>query len=187
MTSFYDTREWKIGDAAQTEWARIVADKGGVVLPTYGMDDVTDETKAPVVFTKDGVLVAPDLAVVRSGKMKWNDVKAKSQPSWYRKLRRWEHGCDYSIACEYNEVQVASGCPVYIIVHELKSPADPDADSELVLSSKWMFVLLDNIFADKNRRRDWPGGKSNPSRRGRKKQGGLIWGRNEMTEFNTKV
>ena len=180
--TFYETREWKIGDSAQQRWARIVANGGSVVLPTYGMDEVDAATKAPVLFTCDGLLVAPDLLVMSHGQSKWNEVKAKSQPTWRRFSPgpRWEHGCDYSLRLEYERVRDKSGSEVFIVVNEIVSPVDPNADSELMQSDEWLVISLSKAIETGDRRSDWPGGKKNPQRRGRKGMGGWFWARSAM-------
>lgn len=178
---FRQTREWIMGDTVQKDYARKIAAAGGyVVLPTYGMDDVSSATKAPVLFVADGLLIAPDILLCSTKKNMWQDVKAKSVPSWYRKKQRWEHGFDYSCAEEYMAVQVASGIGVGIVIHEASSPLDPDCESPLSGPPQFRFITLDDAMLMGDHRLDWPGGKSNPRRRGRRGKGGLLWDRGSM-------
>jgi len=178
---FCDSREWKIGDSAQKLWARIVAGKGAVVLPTYDMVETDTASKAPMLFTNDGLLVAPDLLVMSRGKPpKWNEVKAKAKPGWYRIKHRWEHGFDYSLVREYQQVQNLSGAPVYIVVNELASPLDNNNESPLTGPEMWFAISLSNAMTKGERRPTWPGGRRRPNDRGRRGEGGWLWARNDM-------
>lgn len=178
---FRQTREWIMGDSAQKEYARKIAKAGGyVVLPTYGMDDVSAATKAPVLFVANGLLIAPDILLCSPKKNMWQDVKAKSVPTWYRKKRRWEHGFDYSCAEEYLAVQNASGIRVGIVVHESRSPQDSTKESQLTGPAGFLFITLNDALLIGDHRKDWPGGAANPKRRGRRGMGGLLWDRSQM-------
>lgn len=178
---FRQTREWIMGDTVQKDYARKIAQAGGyVVLPTYGMDDVSSATKAPVLFVESGLLIAPDILLCSPKKNMWQDVKAKSVPTWYRKKRRWEHGIDYSCAEEYLAVQKASGIKVGIVVHESRSPIDTQRESPLTGPPAYLFISLDDALLMGDRRTDWPGGKGDPKRRGRRGMGGLLWDRGVM-------
>lgn len=180
---FYETPEWLLGDGAQKRWARAVAKNGRVVLPTYGMDDVDSSTKAPVLFFNDELLIAPDILLLGGGKPPaWNDVKAKSIPTWRicKPGPRWEHGIDYACLTEYERVQSESGHRVYIVIHETRSPSNPLAKSELIESDTWLYMSIDDIRRSGDRRPDWPGGKLDKRRRGRKRLGGWLWDRRDM-------
>lgn len=180
---FYARPEWIMGDGIQRRWAVEVASKGMVVLPTYTMSDQQAENKAPVLFTADGLLTAPDMLVTGAGKAtKWNEVKAKSKPSWRRCYPgpRWEHGCDWCLAMEYQRVESASGIPVFIVIHEEHSPEDCYRESPLTGEEAWLWIALGAALQIGEHRTDWPGGKYNPRRRGKRGMGGLLWDRQRM-------
>lgn len=183
-----NSQSWNQGDNSQKLYAHRKASGGAVVLPTYGMFGDGDQNKAPVLYASSGRLIVPDTAIVRSGVLQWHEVKSKSQPSWRRNGGRWEHGCDYFHAVEYRKVQSESGAKVFVVVHEIKSPSDPDNDSLLVDSDNWLLISLDAAFSSGSHRKDWPGGK-NSSRRGSRGMGGLLWPRNSMSQvvFSQRV
>ena len=184
MKRFQESDEWQRGDTAQRQWAEVLRDRGNSVLPTYAFNDVTPETKAPVMLVPDGLRITPD---VLSFRMRygaaWHEVKAKSVPSWFRRYTRWEHGCDYSALIEYQRVQEETSIPVYIVVHETASPVDPDADSPLLPTGKWLCMPISQAISLGEHRADWPGGAAQPGRRGRNGEGGLLWPRNAMKEI----
>lgn len=183
---FEETREWIMGDSAQKAWARRVAASGKVVLPTYGMDNVDPATKAPVLFTRNGLRVAPDMLVMWAtddgAESRWHEVKAKAQPTW-RKFRpgpRWEHGIDFALLEEYTQVQGETGSGVWLVVFEEHSPGDPHKSSQLCGPPAWLAITLDDAKQKGELRPDWPGGKLRPRDRGRHGQGGWLWARNDM-------
>lgn len=181
---FYESREWIMGDSAQKQWARRVASTGKVVLPTYGMDDVDSSTKAPVLFCDEGLIVAPDMLVMsRNGDSRWHEVKAKAVPTWrrFRPGPRWEHGIDFSLLGEYQDVERQTGSAVWFVVREESSPGDPARESKLDGPPLWLAITLQDAVRHGERRPEWPGGKSNPSRRGRHGEGGWLWPRAAMS------
>jgi hypothetical protein len=184
VSDFSSTPEWKMGDGVQREWALKVAGSGRVVLPTYTMNDDQAENKAPLLLTSSGTLTAPDLLVTAINEnTRWHEVKAKSKPSWRRCKPgpRWEHGCDWCLAMEYKEVQTQAVFAVYIIVHEARSPSNVSQDSPLTGPETWLAITLDDALKKGEKRKDWPGGKFNPKRRGKKGMGGLLWNRADMS------
>lgn len=179
-----DSREWLQGNSAQQAWADVLRHRGNAVVPTYAFEDVAPETKAPVMLVPNGVRVLPDLLNFRyQDRATWHEVKSKSVPTWYRIHARWEHGCDYSLSQEYSMVQDETGLDVWIVVFETASPLDDEHDSLLELSGRWFGIALNKALAYGEHRVDWPGGKSQPFRRGRKGMGGLLWPRRRMLEM----
>ena len=178
------SREWLFGDEAQQRWARILAERGNAVLPTYGMIGNGERTKAPLLFVEGGVLVCPDaLCLSPKAGNQWHEVKAKSQPSFSRNRRRWEHGADWMLAKEYEEVERQSGTPVWLIVYEERSPVDPGRESAVAVSGKWLGIRLTDAMRLGERRPLWPGGKGDPRNRGRDGMGGLLWPRSPMIDL----
>lgn len=172
--------EYLLGHSAEVRWCRRLAAIGGVVVPVYGATDVDESTKAPVLFTPGKRLVSPDLLYVSKEHRSWQEVKAKSQPSWFRKLRRWEHGIDTDLVNQYRDVEQLSGIDLLIVVHEVRAPRDPERESPLVDSDRFLWIRLSEILKHGEHRPDWPGGRSNPSRRGRRRKGGHLWARSQM-------
>jgi hypothetical protein len=180
---FCETREWKMGDGAQKRWAEAQARRGRIVLPVYGFEDNVPETKAPMLIANDGLLVAPDLLLMGGSKgVQWNEVKAKAAPTWRRLAPgpRWEHGCDYSLLIGYEEVQERSAAQVFIVLNETMTPMDLQRESQLVTADIWLYIPLDDAKDFGQHRPDWPGGKQQPKRRGRRGMGGWLWPRDAM-------
>ena len=180
--------EWKQGDTAQQRWAEKMRARGLCVLPTYAFEDVTKETKAPVMLIPDRVLVTPDMLTLGRKAVEpvvWHEVKSKSAPTWHRNKERWEHGFDYDLVSEYDTVQTESMCPVWIIVQELSTPSDPSTESALVAAEVWLYARLATCIEYGEHREDWPGGRFKPWSRGRKGRGGLLWPRSIMKQLPT--
>ena len=181
--AFEQTQEFIMGDVAQKRWAEFVASRGGIVLPTYGMKDVSALTKAPVLLHADGILVVPDLLVLSTIRPHlWHEVKAKTIPSWRRLSPgpRWEHGIDYALLREYEDVQAMSGMSVLVVVHEKNSPLHDEIESAATGPEKWLYITLADCFACGDRRTNWPRKMGEGSRR---RQGGWLWPREQMKEI----
>jgi hypothetical protein len=186
QTPFKQSPEWLMGAKQQERWARFVAARGGVVLPTYGMQEVDSSTKAPVLFHRDGLLVVPDLLVLSRVKPScWHEVKAKSTASWRRMPPgpRWEHGIDFSLLKEYSKVENLSGLMAIIVVHELSSPANLSRESQLTGQEAWLWMTLAECVKNGQRRPKWPGN----GKHSRKGLGGWLWARSEMHEIKVAV
>lgn len=179
------SKEWKQGDTSQQRWAEILTAKGNRVLPAYAFEDVVKETKVPMMMKPGGLIVTPDILCLSRKGITWHEVKSKSIPSWRRcpPGPRWEHGIDFDLIEEYQEVEEITGSEVYIIVHELKSPADPLNESDLILSGKWLVVKLKNVVHYGDRRLDWPKRYGNSSDLGRNGKGGWLWDRSIMRDY----
>src|SRR3990167_4799343 len=168
MTLDKRSPEWALGDTAQRRWADNLATRGNAVLPAYQFEECVAETKAPVMVIPSlggaRFVITPDVLSLRPGAMPvWHDVKAKSVPTWYRKLARWEHGFDFSLLEEYQEAERVSGCRAWIIVNETASPLDCCSDSPCAPSYAWLGISLCDVERLGTRRRDWPGGRDDPS------------------------
>jgi len=186
MSEFHETREWKIGDSAQKKWARMMAKRGHVVLPTYGMVEQDAKCKAPLIFVDTTALVAPDMLLM-ARMVQWHEVKAKAVATWrrYPPGPRWEHGIDFSLLEEYQTVAKKSESPVILVIHEEKSPLDDNEESPIDGPPKWLFISLADVFTYGDHRKDWPGGKFKADR-GRRGKGGWLWPRNKMSQFNIR-
>lgn len=184
------TREWIFGDSIQRQWAALMARRGSLVLPTHELQDNAPGTKAPMLWTWEGLLVSPDLLLFSvDGAHKWHEVKAKATATWHRNCQRWEHGCDFSLLREYSEVQERSGYPVFFVIFEELSPADPVRQfdmrhgREFLQVSRWLVISLAKVLEIGERRESWPGGTARPQARGRKGAGGWLWDRSRMREY----
>ncbi len=181
--------EWKMGDDAQRAYAKVAAADGWMVVPMYAAEGNVRETQAPMLLSgdaRDPMAVSPDLLLMRSTRpSEWNDVKAKKVPTWRRAYPgpRWEHGCDRAVLEEYKRVQDETGVQFKIIVRELHSPIDGHRESPLTGPPCWLSITLGLAFAIGDIRDDWPGGRSQPTRRGRRGMGGILWARTAMTQI----
>lgn len=188
MTGLRDTAEFAFGDRTQRAWADELARAGRSVLPTHAFDEVVPETRAPMMVSPRGLLVTPDVLTFNpKGQIAWHEVKGKTEPTW-RKFRpgpRWEHGFDYSLLAEYRDVQSTTGTRVFIVVGESRSPISEDSD-ELGPPGPWLYVSLNDVQEHGEYRETWPGGASEPWRRGRDGKGGLLWARRIMREWRPR-
>lgn len=177
-----DTQEYQMGRSAEARWCRAVVQRyGGMALPVYGATEVDDSTKAPVLFARNGVCVAPDVFYANSTARAWHEVKAKSVPGWYRNLQRYEHGIDYSLYLDYLRVEEETGIPVFIVVHEARTPTVPaQSTGDMSPSGVFLFAALRTVRTRGEHRPTWPGGRSQPWRRGRRGRGGWLWPRDCM-------
>jgi len=180
--AFRTTPEWILGDASQRSYAKTLADAGRIVLPVYDFENNTPESKAPLLLIKGGILVVPDLLVMGAKPTCWNEVKAKSVPTWRRcpPGPRWEHGIDFALSTEYAKVEEASGYVVFIVIHELTSPLSANQEGPLSGPPCLLYIALQTAIEMGDRRKDWPGGAAQPNRRGRNREGGLLWDRSAM-------
>ena len=150
---------------ASKVFARILAARGNAVQPVSG-----DHPVDPGV-----------LALNPTHGEAWYQVKAKSAPSYLRRLARWEHGVDVALIEEYEAIERDTGAPVWLVIHEARSPSDPTLESVLVKSGAYLGIRLANALLLGERRPEWPGGTGDPRNRGRDGRGGLLWPRSAMT------
>jgi hypothetical protein len=173
--------EARMGALAETQAARLLQRRGAAVLPVFSALRNTEETEAPMLYAPHaGLAVGPDLLCFRAGGNVWIDVKGKAVPTWRRVDRRWEHGIDYANFIDYSHVADFTGLPVWLLLREERTPADPMGESELISSVSWLTIHLVDAARVGEHRPDWPGGAANPRRRGRHGQGGWLWPRAQM-------
>lgn len=209
-------REWQLGEKAQSAWAELMAKCGGISVPLYGAEGNSTDSKAPMLYCCDGLLVAPDILILRQELMRWHEVKAKSIPTWRIKKPgpRWEHGIDRALIDEYRRVQQLSGIKVAIIVHEERSPIgephvpelsensnslsdfDPAAMRRRIEeaareclngSAAWLSIMLDDAAKVGDDRPWWPERNGNRSDHGRDGRGGWLWARSAMRDCTKAV
>ena len=189
--AFQDSREWRLGDNAQRDWAKIMGESGRIAIPVYGAESNALVTKAPMLFFMGGMLVAPDVLVMTPAKNFWHEVKAKAVPTWRRchPGPRWEHGIDFALIEEYETVQAESGADVFIIVWEEHSPTGNPRSGEdfrqyLRGDPEWLAISIAAAIKHGEHRKDWPKRNGNPSDLGRNGQGGLLWSRSAMKQID---
>lgn len=182
---FEDSPKYRMGDASQTRWCRHLAATGMCAMPAYGATGNTAVTKAPALYTVTGTVVLPDVLVLSPGHKSWHEVKAKTDPTWRRLPPgpRWEHGIDLALVPHYTECEERTGIPVWIVVHEINSPADPGQDSPLTGPEIWLGITLRTAVASGQARATWPGGAARPQERGRDGKGGWLWARSQMSRL----
>lgn len=116
-----------VGQESEQICARYLSGIGYTVIPISEYTNNTGKKiNAPMLLSPEGLRVSPDLLVMAARKSFWVEVKRKGEPTYYWKRSRWEHGVDTPNFEDYMEIQRTSGYPVYIFVHEIKSPATPD-------------------------------------------------------------
>lgn len=94
--------------------------RGYKVLPTYDYSGQQDN-KAPKLesLQPEHSLVVPDLFCIKRGRIRWVEVKLKSEAPMYRKLNRRQTGFSRRLWDHYNKVQEESGAEVILVfVHE---------------------------------------------------------------------
>lgn len=151
-----------IGQEAEQMFARYLNQLGYLVVP---ISEYTNNTglkiNAPMLLGRDGFGISPDLLAGKDGKMRWVEVKQKTEPSYFWKKQQWEHGIDKPNADDYLSIQEESGFPVVIVVREIKSPRTPDLrlssmrdissyrkmKDDLYLSDCWLRISLNNAIA----------------------------------------
>lgn len=188
MTFAQNSREGIMGALAESEAASIIQRRGLSVLPVFKATDNNEATSAPMMMlAKSDIVVAPDLLCFGGEGVVWIDVKGKAVPTWRRTHGRWEHGIDFSLFTEYERVAEATNLPVWLLVREERIPETLAAESALVDGINWMAIRLTDARTYGERRHEWPGGASEPRRRGRFGLGGWLWPRTRMTMWNASV
>lgn len=156
MSNFAQCLE--MGRTAEDEWAGILMNRGWLVDPVYTAIGNTDGTRAPMLLHAGDKLISPDIVAFRGGEAAWWEVKAKKEPSWYRKYGRWEHGIDLRNWVDYRAVQHITGFPVFVAIREDLTPANPSSPGGLTPSVTWLYASLDDIRYHGENRPKWQNG-----------------------------
>jgi hypothetical protein len=122
--------KYGVGQEAEMAFALYLTGRGWCVMPasTY-INNTGSDIGAPIILTpKNGITVCPDLLGFHPEKAGrwWFEIKDKTEPTYYRKAHRYEHGIDAPNARDYKITQEATGSPVVIVIREKKSPVDPN-------------------------------------------------------------
>lgn len=116
-----------VGHAGETQIAKWLVSRGNTVVPAYEIE--IQRGKGPRVYSPAGPIVAPDLCVIRGGRVIWVEAKHKTTFTWRRNRPgpRWETGVDLHHWREYQRVQKATGAPVWLLfLHRESEPAPQD-------------------------------------------------------------
>lgn len=105
------------GRTAEELVADILRKHGYYVIPSYEYSG-RDDDKAPKLTGYDKHYTLPDLDVSGNGQRFWVEVKLKAEPTWTRKLQRYEHGIPLRHYQDYLQVERITGCPVYLAIVE---------------------------------------------------------------------
>lgn len=172
---FEETDQYKMGHAAEEEWANIREQNGASVIRTYQCRNNVKKIPAPCFKTKSGILVMPDMLTFSSSEgAAWEEVKAKTCSSLKRTSGLYEHGFDMAHFEAYSEVQEITGVPVKIIIQEVS----PEA--------VWLMASLETIAKFGEHRPTWPGGMGNFNRRGKNGRGGWLFPKTCLTRIGDK-
>jgi hypothetical protein len=113
------------GQIAETQIAKWIMSRGGVVLPIYDVE--IESGKGPRVFSTEGEFVAPDLLVATHGRVHWIEAKHKSVFTWHRITSRWVTGIDLHHYEQYKKVAEIMPWPIWLLfLHRESKPAEHD-------------------------------------------------------------
>lgn len=90
------------------------------MIPSYDYSG-EDGNKAPKLHGAFTSFVIPDLDVAKDGRRIWIEVKTKTDATYTRITGRMEHGIPLRHFESYKQVEEITGCPVYLVVYEVKS------------------------------------------------------------------
>jgi len=109
--SFSDKLEFgQVAEGAISMWLQ---SRGHSVLPVY--EKVIDTGKGPQLFTGGEGLVAPDLLVMKGGKVLWIEAKHKTGFTFWRIGQRFETGIDLRHYRDYMDVRRETQFPVWLL------------------------------------------------------------------------
>jgi hypothetical protein len=114
-----DTERFKRGRNGE----RIVADwfkaDGWYVLASYDYNG--DDDHPPRMEGRTRRFIIPDLDACKGGRRIWVEVKTKTAPSLHRATNILEHGIPLRHYEQYLQVELETGCPVYLLIYEEQS------------------------------------------------------------------
>ncbi len=115
----------QIAESAIARWLRRAY--GCSVLPVYETE--LDTGKGPRFFTPDEEIVAPDMLVLKNGRVFWIEAKHKDVFSWHRLTRRWVTGIDLHHYHQYLRIAEGFPYPVFLLfLHRRDEAADRRPD-----------------------------------------------------------
>lgn len=129
VMSIENSREYQLGAMREEQWLKHLATTGCHSFPAYGATNVSDDTKAPLVWTPDGKKVAADvMAIAEDGYAMWCEVKAKAIPNymWKMEHRGWWHGVDKYLFADHYQALSEKAESFWIVICESHYPPSND-------------------------------------------------------------
>lgn len=116
--SIWDTPQGKLGAAAESVVRAWLANTGWWVLPTSLIED--GGAPAFKSWWNENVIVPNNLAA-KEGRMRWIEVKGKTQAMWVQRLGQHQHGIADRLWRNYLECITLSGTPGALVVVEFST------------------------------------------------------------------
>lgn len=153
------TQEWLFGNEKEKERRDQVAASGETVMLYSAAEGSTDVMNAPGLLGPDGAIVSPDLFVMGSHGHRFEEIKAKTKPSWRRTDKRYDHGFDYARLLSYEQAEQRTRVPILIAIREKLSPIDheaPPCAENWEQRGLWLIQSLDRIRFHGRHVQNWP-------------------------------
>ena len=100
---------------------------------------------APMLSGKKSSSIAPDSLVIGEGQTRWCEVKAKSEQTYYHLNKEWQTGIEQRHWNHYQQVEVESGIPVWLVFVHLKQVVNRDIPGFVELENKVASALLSEL------------------------------------------
>jgi hypothetical protein len=114
-----DTEQFRRGRNGE----RMVADRlkraGWHIIPSYDYNGGDDHPPRMEGWTRRFII--PDLDACKGGRRIWVEVKTKAAPSLHRASNVLEHGIPLRHYEQYQQVEIETGCAVYLLIFEEQS------------------------------------------------------------------
>ena len=117
--NFRDTPEFEQGHRGERMVATLLRDRGYHVIPTY--DYTTAQERAPLLQSRQGALVLPDLDVSTPTARYWVEVKTHKDAAKNRWHECYVHGVKLRHAHNYEQVSQITQARVRLAIVELSS------------------------------------------------------------------
>ena len=117
--SFRDSPEFERGHRGERMVAALLRDRGYHVIPTY--DYTTAQERAPLLQSRQGALVLPDLDVSTPTARYWVEVKTHKDAAKNRWHECYVHGVKLRHAVNYSHVSQITQARVRLAIVELRT------------------------------------------------------------------
>ena len=117
--SFRDSPEFERGHRGERMVAALLRDRGYAVIPTY--DYTTAQERAPLLQSRQGALVLPDLDVSTPTARYWVEVKTHKDAAKNRWHECYVHGVKLRHAVNYSHVSQITQARVRLAIVELRT------------------------------------------------------------------
>jgi hypothetical protein len=114
-----DTEQFRRGRNGEQIVADRLMRRGWYVIPSYDYNGGDDHPPRLQGWTRRFII--PDLDACKGGRRIWVEVKTKAAPSLHRASGILEHGIPLRHYEQYLQVELETGCPVYLLVYEEQS------------------------------------------------------------------